>query len=117
MENIYTTTVLNTLDIGKMINSMGKEKRPGQVESFINNCQMALITRGNMWKVRSMVVGSLYSLTDLNMKENSIITIFTDQECISGRTRGNTMENGSAIRCTERELQFGQIAVVTMESK
>ena len=34
MVNIYITMVLNMLVIGRMINSMAKEKKPGQVLNY-----------------------------------------------------------------------------------
>lgn len=65
--------------------------------------QMGHIMKANMWKVRSMAVGSLFLLTVLNTKVNLITMTFTELECISGQTRGNTTENGSATKCMEKE--------------
>ena len=126
MGNIYIIMELNILDIGRMINSMVKAKKRGQVQFYLYYDQMELITRANMRKEKSMEKESQFLQMDLIMTVTLITMIFMEevnqvfyelQVYMSGLIKENMKANGKEIKCMGKELQFGQIIVVIMESR
>ena len=95
--------VRNILDYEKMINSMGKVWKAGQMgQSMRENIKMVLRKEKEDWSL-PMGVG---------MRENLLRMRLKEKEFISGLMAGCIKANEKKIRCMEKEKFSGQVKLI-----